>query len=446
VQVVDGSNPSTPTTISASKSLTLSSPHPTLPTLVNTLSTPYVNHDEATALFYQLDLLKRRLGLSDRALAHTLGISYSYLSLLRRGLRNPKQNLIDRIIATFPQLREMLPQGLIIPDPVFASISRRTYMDAKINNLRQVIEDFKVAKQAEGCSKDTVAFYYENLVRICWYFKTNGLATDVHEITVHHIRGLLVYVTTAINRWEIGSTSSRKPGSKTTADAYWRTFQVFFSWLVREEIIDEKTNPMKKIPRPDFQTKVWKDIPLALIKKAAEECGSNHFKHVRNRAMILAFLDTGFRLGGCYSMTMSDMDPETGLATILEKGGQQVLVHFNETAMAAIKEYLSLRSQFSSNSFWLKDDGTPLTKSAIQSLIRRLRKYGIDLRWTPHSFRATFAINLLRGGADTFTLQTLGGWKDLEMPRRYTRALTAEDAFKVHRKASPADRMENGPS
>ena len=160
--------------------------------------------------------------------------------------------------------------------------------------------------------------------------------------------------------------------------------------------------------------------------------------------MILVFLDTGVRLGGCHSMTMTDTDPETGLVTVWEKGGQQVTVHLNETARKALKEYLSLRSQFSNNSLWLKDDGTPLTKSAIQSIIRRLKKYGVDLRWTPHAFRATFAINLLRGGADTFTLQTLGGWKDLEMPRKYTRALTAEDAFRVHRKASPADRMENG--
>ena len=315
-------------------------------------------------------------------------------------------------------------------------------MDEKTSGLRKVIEDFKKAKQAEGRSRDTVAFYYENLNRIAWFLETNGMAADVHEIAVNHIRSLLVYVNTAVNRWQIGSTSSRKPGSKTTVDAYWRTFQGFFSWMVREEIIDEKANPMKKIPRPDFQTKVWKDLPLPLIKKAAEACGDNYFKHVRNKAMILVFLDTGIRLGGCYSMTVNDTNPETGLATVWEKGGQDVTVHLNETAKAALKEYLALRSRFSGNSLWLKDDGTPLTKSAIQSMIRRLRKYGMDLRWTPHSFRATFAINLLRGGADTFTLQTLGGWKDLEMPRRYTRALTIEDAIRVHKKASPADRME----
>jgi len=288
-------------------------------------------------------------------------------------------------------------------------------MDEKTSGLRKVIEDFKKAKQAEGRSRDTVAFYYENLNRIAWFLETNGMAADVHEIAVNHIRSLLVYVNTAVNRWQIGSTSSRKPGSKTTVDAYWRTFQGFFSWI---------------------------DLPLPLIKKAAEACGDNYFKHVRNKAMILVFLDTGIRLGGCYSMTVNDTNPETGLATVWEKGGQDVTVHLNETAKAALKEYLALRSRFSGNSLWLKDDGTPLTKSAIQSMIRRLRKYGMDLRWTPHSFRATFAINLLRGGADTFTLQTLGGWKDLEMPRRYTRALTIEDAIRVHKKASPADRME----
>ena len=51
------------------------------------------------------------------------------------------------------------------------------------------------------------------------------------------------------------------------------------------------------------------------------------------------------------------------------------------------------------------------------------------------------ALTLLRGGADTFSLQILGGWKDLEMPRHYTEALKIEDAMRVHSKASPADMM-----
>jgi len=75
-------------------------------------------------------------------------------------------------------------------------------------------------------------------------------------------------------------------------------------------------------------------------------------------------------------------------------------------------------------------------------MIRRLKKLGGNVRWSPHTFRNTFAINYLRGGGDPFTLQILGGWEDLEMPRHYCAALKVEDAFKIHFRVSPADAIK----
>jgi site-specific recombinase XerD len=201
---------------------------------------------------------------------------------------------------------------------------------------------------------------------------------------------------------------------------------------------------MKKIPRPTYPRKIIQDIPLPLIKEVIQHCGRSRFIAIRNRAIILFFLDTGVRLGACYGLSLTDINLETGLARVWEKGGRQILVHLNETALAALKDYLAVRRRFTSQALWLKEDGTPLSKSAIQTMVRRLRNHGGNARWTPHTFRNTFAVNLLRGGADTFSLQTLGGWKDLEMPRHYTQALKIEDAIRVHSRASPADRMAAG--
>ena len=88
---------------------------------------------------------------------------------------------------------------------------------------------------------------------------------------------------------------------------------------------------------------------------------------------------------------------------------------------------------------WLGKAGRPLKSAGMQIMVRRLAMLGGNARWSPHTFRNTFALNYLRAGGDPFTLQILGGWEDLEMPRHYCAALKAEDAFAVHRRASPAD-------
>ena len=315
-------------------------------------------------------------------------------------------------------------------------------MDEKNWTLRHLVVEFRLAKQVEGKSEKTLSFYGQNLDRILWWLEKNSLSvTSLHQVNAQIIRSFLAYVQSTPNRWQTGSTSSRKPASMSTVDAYRRVFQAFFSWLVKEEIVATSTNPMRKIPRPKVPVKIIQDIPLPLVKRASENCGHTPFILAQNKAIILVLLDTGMRLKACHGISLPSIDISSGLIKVWEKGGEQRLTHLNKTALTALKEYLTIRHHFECRSLWLKEDGTPLKYSAIQSMVRRLRKFDSNQRWTPHTFRNTFAVNLLRGGADTFTLQTLGGWKDLEMPRHYTAALKFEDAVRVHERTSPADRM-----
>jgi hypothetical protein len=90
--------------------------------------------------------------------------------------------------------------------------------------------------------------------------------------------------------------------------------------------------------------------------------------------------------------------------------------------------------------FWSRF-GKLKVKTGLQIMIRWLSKLGGNICWSHHNFRSTFSTNFLRAGGDPFTLQILVGWTDLEMPRHYTEALKAEDAFRVHIKASPADSL-----
>ena len=92
---------------------------------------------------------------------------------------------------------------------------------------------------------------------------------------------------------------------------------------------------------------------------------------------------------------------------------------------------------------WVCDDSKRLSRSGIQGIFRRLKRLGGGVRWSAHTLRATWAVNLIRNGADTFSLQILGGWNDIEMPKHYTRALSIDDALRVHRRASPGDRFIN---
>lgn len=147
------------------------------------------------------------------------------------------------------------------------------------------------------------------------------------------------------------------------------------------------------------------------------------------------------RLSECAGIKLTDLNMEAGLVRVLGKGGIERLVSLGKNARAALKAYLDQRIDQDSGHLWINKNGEALGRSGLQIMVWRLSKLGGNVRWSPHTFRNTFAVNFLRDGGDVFSLQILGGWTDLEMPRHYTAALKAEDAFRVHTRASPADAL-----
>jgi site-specific recombinase XerD len=439
--VVVGSNPTTPTIGLASNSRQKHNFLPLPADFVNKRLSKSVNNNEfITSFLNELCIKQTQLGLSDRALAKKLGISNAYLSYIKRGQREITPAFIERVSNTLPDFESFaLGKSNIL-------YSSCTYIEGMRiivkSNIRHFVEDFLIAKQVEGKSTATLAFYRQNLERFLWWSQQNGGSQDIHRIEAQQLRYFLAYVQTTPKRWRIGSTSSQHLPSMATVDAYWRSLQAFFSWLVKEGVIRAEANPMRKLLRPKVPRKIVQDIPLDLIRQALDEWNADTLVGARNRAIILMLLDTGMRLAECASLTLPNLNLENGVIKVWGKGQKQRLVRLGETAREAVKHYLTLRGSNTTEKLWLNEAGEPISKIGIQTMIRRLKRLGGNVRWSPHTFRNTFAINYLRGGGDPFTLQILGGWEDLEMPRHYCAALKAEDAFEVHRRASPADSIE----
>ena len=93
------------------------------------------------------------------------------------------------------------------------------------------------------------------------------------------------------------------------------------------------------------------------------------------------------------------------------------------------------------DALWLTEERKPLTREGLKIAMRRIAKLAeiTDARLGAHTFRHTFAINYLRNKGDVFTLQQILGHSTLEMTRRYTQSLAADDVARVHKTASPVD-------
>lgn len=192
------------------------------------------------------------------------------------------------------------------------------------------------------------------------------------------------------------------------------------------------------------------NLPKQLIKPFSRQasddllllCSTGRFMDYRSRAMTLLFLYTGLRLVEFSNIQLAEVNFDQGLIRVMGKGAKERVVRFGKTAQKALLRYIMERHD-EYPCLWVTASRKPMAQRAISEVIARLcRRAGITIaKRGPHTFRHTFAINYLRNGGDLFTLQCMLGHSTLEMARRYTSSLDAEDMIRVHKKASPVDRM-----
>lgn len=63
--------------------------------------------------------------------------------------------------------------------------------------------------------------------------------------------------------------------------------------------------------------------------------------------------------------------------------------------------------------------GSPIRKAHTLALARLKKQYGIEIKMRVHDWRHDWASRMVMAGVDLLTVQKLGGWKSLDMVKRY---------------------------
>ena len=111
------------------------------------------------------------------------------------------------------------------------------------------------------------------------------------------------------------------------------------------------------------------------------------------------------------------------------------------TATAALWEYLAVRRKIrtETDALWLSGQGGAMGATVLYRTVKRRDEKADIPDLHTHRFRHSYAVNALRAGMSEPMLRLVGGWK--KIPPTYLRTLDMEDAARIHREISPADRL-----
>ena len=263
------------------------------------------------------------------------------------------------------------------------------------------------------------------------------------EVQAHHMR-----------RWMAQMHSSgRTPRGIALIASGWRGF---YAWLGREGLVS--ANPLAGMRAP----KAAKPLPKALNVDDAVQLASHHndeqdpWLQARDIAMVELLYSSGLRVAELTGLDVQAsstargwIDMDSAEAHVLGKGSKRRSVPVGEKAIAALREWLQIRTPQlpehaqKQTALFVGIRGTRLTSQAIwQRLRARGVQAGISTPVHPHMLRHSFASHVLQSSGDLRAVQEMLGHANIGTTQIYTR-LDYQHLAKAYDAAHPRARRKN---
>lgn len=227
-------------------------------------------------------------------------------------------------------------------------------------------------------------------------------------------------------------------GLKTvTINTRLRAIRAFFNFLEQQQLINK--NPMKDIKLLRDRRRIVETFDKKQIKSLLNSCELRTFTGLRDYTIMLLLLETGVRANELIGIDITDIVWSQKVIRIRNtKGGYERFVPIQKQMIDVLKKYIAIRGSVETNSLFITQDNTSLSKKQMQD---RIRECGVrakikNVRCSPHTFRHTFAKLSVMNGANAFQLQAILGHSTLEVTKVYVN-LFSNEVQEGHSKFSP---------
>ncbi|MGH1387863.1 tyrosine-type recombinase/integrase [Kordia sp.] len=258
------------------------------------------------------------------------------------------------------------------------------------------------------------------------YFIKQTNVTSINEINRHIVK-----------QWFIQGQCQKNWSAKTIRTRM-SALGLFFQWCVSEKYLDE--NPIKQLPKPKLEKRIPKHLTLEKASFILEWLKCYNFRYTYERARALAifatFIYTGIRLQELLNLKFSDVQFEEKIIFIRSgKGNKDRTIPILSRLGKYLKDYVKERGRFGTNSVYffvsIKKDGS-MSYQVIKRLFTKTSKQ-TKIHIYPHLLRHSFAVQMLEGGCDIFTLSKLLGHSDIKTTTIYLTATNAQKQKQIEK-------------
>ena len=258
---------------------------------------------------------------------------------------------------------------------------------------------------------------------------------DLDKITATHIEYFMEYLNLYIYQGKKIHNGERARNRKLSS------VRSLLKYFFKKDKI--KSNIASKIDTPKIHDKEIIRLEVDEVVKLLDQSEDGDkltrmqkgfHKHTKNRdfAMLSLFLGTGIRISECVGLNIEDIDFTQNAFRITRKGGNQVVLYFNDEVAEALKIYMNERLDNEKvspdeHALFLSLQNRRITVRAVENLVKKYSQIVTPLKHiTPHKLRSTFGTNLYRETNDIYIVADVLGHKDVNTTRKHYAAISED--------------------
>jgi len=269
-------------------------------------------------------------------------------------------------------------------------------------------------RMEKGASPHTIIAYENDLKGALDFFMSKGL-THWSDLTPHLVADY--------------QTTLGPPLAASTAQRRMSSLRSFLKFLKANHAGFEGDLPStggyrkpKRLP---------KALPIDALEKLLAAPDLSKPTGLRDRALLELIYGAGLRVSEAVELTLDGYDRETRALRVTGKRGKTRWIPLPKITADWLDRYLeSARHQlvrYPTGLVFVADRGKPLMRQAVYIKLAKFSQMaGIPGHVGPHTLRHTYAVHLLKGGADLRSVQELLGHESIVTTQVYTQLDTEE--------------------
>jgi len=199
---------------------------------------------------------------------------------------------------------------------------------------------------------------------------------------------------------------------------------------VLNAITNSVSEDLSIIPPKIKMEKERKGIVFLMPENVRDKLLSCYSCHARPIFTVMAY--QGFREQECLQLLWEDiLFKEESIIIRTSKNGETRSVPMHKKTFWTLARHWIRSDKPIAGHVWLNikkqpyqdtrliSGGSPIRKAHLLALKRLKERYGIDIKMRVHDWRHDWASRMVMAGVDLLTVQKLGGWKSLDMVKRY---------------------------